>query len=61
MNGGYGWWSPTENKAAMKAFVDHVRGRRGIDRKRSWPRLLLEALGVVGVAVGIFLLITRLI
>ncbi len=58
---GNGFWSPTENKPAMRAFAQSLRDRgQGGRPRRSWPRMLVELVGVAVVAAGIFLVVTAL-
>lgn len=55
MWGGNGFWSPTQNKPAMKAFVDSIRRRRPPRRDRpTGGRFVAELLGVIVVAAGIY-------
>ena len=55
MWGGNGFWSPTENKRAMRAFVDSLRERSGLKRRRrtGW-RFVAELVAVLVVAAGIY-------
>ena len=58
MWGGNGFWSPTHNKPAMKAFVGSIRRRAGRRRSRSsGGRFVAELLAVVAVSGGIYALI----
>lgn len=59
MWGGNGFWSPTQNKPAMKAFTESIRRRGGRRRSHSsgW-RFVAELLAVVVVASGIYGLVT---
>lgn len=55
MWGGNGFWSPTENKPAMRAFADSLRDRSVLKRRRrtGW-RFVAELVAVVVVAAGIY-------
>ncbi len=58
---GNGFWSPTENKPAMRAFAQSLRDRgQGARRRRSWPRMLVELVAVAVVAAGIFVVVSAL-
>lgn len=52
---GNGFWSPTENKTAMRAFADSLRDRsvRKRGRRTGW-RFVLELVGVLVVAAAIY-------
>jgi hypothetical protein len=58
--GGVGWWSPTENKPAMKAYADRFRGRRR-RRQGGWRRRLVGAVAVAAVTVGIFFVVSAIV
>lgn len=52
--GGQGFWSPTENRSAMRAFVDSINRRRPDRPRRSWRRRLVELVAVLAVSAGIY-------
>ena len=58
MWGGNGFWSPTQNRPAMKAFTDSIRRRAGRRRSpSSGGRFIAELLSVVVVSGGIYAMI----
>lgn len=58
--GGQGFWSPTENKPAMRAFVDSIDRRRPERLRRSWRHWLAEFVAVLVVSAGIYVLVTTI-
>lgn len=54
MFGGNGFWSPTDNKPAMRAFAESIRRRRPDRPRRSWRRLVVELAAVAAVSAGIY-------
>lgn len=59
MWGGNGFWAPTQNRPAMKAFTESIRRRAGRRRTpSSGLRFVAELLAVVVVASGIYGLVT---
>lgn len=52
--GGNSFWTPTENRPAMRAFVDSVRDRRSRRRLPRGPRLLVEVLALLLVVVAVY-------
>lgn len=61
LGGGQGFWSPTENKPAMRAFVDSLQRRRRDRPRRSWSRRLAELVDVLVVAAGIYVVVTAVV
>lgn len=58
--GGQGFWSPTENRSAMRAFADSIQRRRPDRPRRSWRRRLAELVAVLVVSAGIYALVTTI-
>ena len=51
---GNGFWTPTQNRPAMRAFVDSLRDRSGRRRRPRGARLVAELVALGVVTAGIF-------
>ncbi len=55
--GGNSFWTPTENRPAMRAFVDSIRDRRSRRRLPRGLRLVVEVLALVLFVVAVYVVL----